>query len=53
MNKQHNMLFAGSVFGFAFVYWFAARGAFVMILEFSITWVDVRRKPLVIYDLAA
>jgi hypothetical protein len=29
MNKQHNMLFAGSVFWFAFVYWFAARGGFV------------------------
>jgi hypothetical protein len=26
MNKQRNMLFAGSVFWFAFVYWFAARG---------------------------
>jgi hypothetical protein len=29
MDKQHNMLFAGSVFWFAFVYWFAARGGFV------------------------
>jgi len=24
MNKQHNILFAGSVFWFAFVHWFAA-----------------------------
>ena len=29
MNKQRNMLLAGSVFWFAFVYWFAARGGFV------------------------
>lgn len=29
MNKQHTILFAGSVLWFVLVYWFAARGGFV------------------------
>jgi hypothetical protein len=29
MNKQHSILFAGSVFWFALVYWLASRGAFI------------------------
>jgi hypothetical protein len=50
MNKQHNMLFAGSLFWFAFVYWFAARGGFVSGLTQSpITLAAAYATPLLLF----